>query len=367
MEEISCYKRKISEQPQQQKTKRRRSISQQTTMIQSTEPHSNDILSGRGGLVNKHPGNVTFRRVVEANKKGYHSCPKSHKLLLAQSIVEAIMKQNPPGRFLSEDKGTGEWFNVGKSKAIQKTSQALRENAEKIRQAIETKPKVDATSDSDDSGTENNQSDEMKKENITSVPTKSISPIDISNTSDLYSQNNNISNKQSAVEYDINNGCDKFHHSAEETDSDNSSSSSVSFDELDRESISSSLQCLAPSDMDNFDLFSNDEMFNSFDKSIDESLDSYLREEKIPSISSHILDAYPGIPTVSIDNEDTHISTQQRLNAYVGIPVDQQEEQEIQNESITTANFNNCSSSDSSLEPLDKDTVLSFCRGILEL
>jgi len=42
------------------------------------------------------------------------------------------MKQNPPGRFLSQDKSTGKWFRIGKIKAIQKTSQALLENADQI-------------------------------------------------------------------------------------------------------------------------------------------------------------------------------------------------------------------------------------------
>lgn len=101
-----------------------------------THPHPHDVLCGRGGFVNKHAGNVAYRRVVEANKVTYHSCKKEHKLLLSQSIVEAIEQQNPPGRFVDQDKHTGLWYDIGKAKAIQKTAQALREGAEKIRSEI---------------------------------------------------------------------------------------------------------------------------------------------------------------------------------------------------------------------------------------
>jgi hypothetical protein len=101
-----------------------------------THPHPHDVLCGRGGFVNKHAGNVVYRRVVEANKVTYHSCKKEHKLLLSQSIVEAIEQQNPPGRFVYQDKDAGLWYFIGKAKAVQKTAQALREGAEKIRSEI---------------------------------------------------------------------------------------------------------------------------------------------------------------------------------------------------------------------------------------
>ena len=102
------------------------------------KPNPHDVLCGRGGLINKHPGNVAYRRVVESNKKTYHSCKKTYKNLLAISIVEAVARQNPPGRFLARD-SSGLWLNIGRARAIQKTSQALREGAVRIKKAIEEK------------------------------------------------------------------------------------------------------------------------------------------------------------------------------------------------------------------------------------
>eukprot|EP00546_Thalassionema_frauenfeldii_P008237 CAMPEP_0178914988 /NCGR_PEP_ID=MMETSP0786-20121207/11757_1 /TAXON_ID=186022 /ORGANISM="Thalassionema frauenfeldii, Strain CCMP 1798" /LENGTH=298 /DNA_ID=CAMNT_0020588009 /DNA_START=82 /DNA_END=975 /DNA_ORIENTATION=- len=100
-----------------------------------SEPNSSDVLFGRGGGVNKHQGNVIYRRLVEANKKLYHSCTdKKHKNLLARSIVEAVFKQN--GRFLSQEKNKGQWVTVGKQKSIQKTCQALREGSGQVKKEI---------------------------------------------------------------------------------------------------------------------------------------------------------------------------------------------------------------------------------------
>jgi hypothetical protein len=40
---------------------------------------------------------------------------------------------NPPGRFLSKDKETGTYFDVGDRKAIEKAGQALRDGTSRIR------------------------------------------------------------------------------------------------------------------------------------------------------------------------------------------------------------------------------------------
>ena len=89
--------------------------------------HPHDVLCGRGGFINKHPGNVVFRRLVDANKERYRSCPFDHKALLSQSIVEVIFNQTPPGRFLEKSPGGKGWMDVGKAKAIQKTIRTFRE------------------------------------------------------------------------------------------------------------------------------------------------------------------------------------------------------------------------------------------------
>lgn len=103
---------------------------------QQDQPRDLDVLCGRGGLINKHIGNIIYRRVVEHNKPFYQSVQKRHRILVSQSIVHTIL--NRGGRFLSEDSqtitnedGTRSsvtlWKPVATTRAIQKTSQALRE------------------------------------------------------------------------------------------------------------------------------------------------------------------------------------------------------------------------------------------------
>lgn len=87
-------------------------------------PSKNDVLCGRGGLSNNHPGNRLFRRLVNVNKVLYQqSLSQTHKHMVALSIVEAI--RNHGGRFVR--KQNGEWVEISTKDAAVKTSQALRE------------------------------------------------------------------------------------------------------------------------------------------------------------------------------------------------------------------------------------------------
>eukprot|EP00584_Thalassiosira_punctigera_P008013 CAMPEP_0172539210 /NCGR_PEP_ID=MMETSP1067-20121228/10463_1 /TAXON_ID=265564 ORGANISM="Thalassiosira punctigera, Strain Tpunct2005C2" /NCGR_SAMPLE_ID=MMETSP1067 /ASSEMBLY_ACC=CAM_ASM_000444 /LENGTH=541 /DNA_ID=CAMNT_0013324859 /DNA_START=103 /DNA_END=1728 /DNA_ORIENTATION=+ len=103
-------------------------------------PHPNDVLCGRGGGSNNHPGNESFRELVNEVKFPYVNCPKREKPLIARRIVEAVRNQTPPGRFLSKDSKTGLWNDIGDGKAREKTSQALREGAPIIREHMTGKP-----------------------------------------------------------------------------------------------------------------------------------------------------------------------------------------------------------------------------------
>lgn len=99
-----------------------------------TDPRDTDVLCGRGGAALRHPGNQTYRRLVNLNKGLYITCLKTEKLKISRSIVAAIREQN--GRFLEKDAAKGSWFDIGDKKAIEKTSQALREGQPKLRQKI---------------------------------------------------------------------------------------------------------------------------------------------------------------------------------------------------------------------------------------
>jgi len=104
---------------------------------QILDPHDNDVLCGRGGYINSHPGNERFRKLVEKRKRVYLAARfKREKRLVANSIVSEIRALEKPGRFLAKDSKTGNWFDIGDEKARDKTSQALRENAPTIRAEI---------------------------------------------------------------------------------------------------------------------------------------------------------------------------------------------------------------------------------------
>jgi hypothetical protein len=101
-----------------------------------SQPHPNDVLCGRGGGSNNHPGNEAFRVLVAEVKLPYVNCPKREKPLIARRVVEAVRNQSPPGRFLQKDGKTGLWNDIGDGRAREKTSQALREGAPVIRGKI---------------------------------------------------------------------------------------------------------------------------------------------------------------------------------------------------------------------------------------
>lgn len=93
-------------------------------------PNYNDVLSGRGGKINAHPGNLQFRRVVNQYKGIYiaSETKKIEKPLIAAQIVNIIRNMNPPGRFLEQVEDNECWVEIGDEKACKKAGQAVREH-----------------------------------------------------------------------------------------------------------------------------------------------------------------------------------------------------------------------------------------------
>lgn len=85
-----------------------------------------DVLLGRGGLSNKHPGNKRYREEIENAKAVYRSASKDDKTKWASLLVEYVEKYG--GRFLEKDKATGKWYIVPDIVARRKAGQALRED-----------------------------------------------------------------------------------------------------------------------------------------------------------------------------------------------------------------------------------------------
>jgi len=112
--------------------------------IRTPNPH--DVLSGRGGGINNHKGNKAFREWVNQRKEDYNLAKnKKEKIAVAMQVVRQVQLQGPePGRFLQRDptvvggNGGHWWLEINETKALAKTTQALREGAPKIRQAHQT-------------------------------------------------------------------------------------------------------------------------------------------------------------------------------------------------------------------------------------
>jgi len=110
-------------------------------------PNDHDVLCGRGGGINSHPGNIKFRNWVRERKENYNLAPsKAAKASVSREIVDRVTGQDPPGRFLQREemekcqsgKGSSYWVEIDDTKAMAKTSQALREGAPAIRAKAQT-------------------------------------------------------------------------------------------------------------------------------------------------------------------------------------------------------------------------------------
>eukprot|EP00548_Thalassiothrix_antarctica_P012234 CAMPEP_0194155048 /NCGR_PEP_ID=MMETSP0152-20130528/62990_1 /TAXON_ID=1049557 /ORGANISM="Thalassiothrix antarctica, Strain L6-D1" /LENGTH=341 /DNA_ID=CAMNT_0038861605 /DNA_START=72 /DNA_END=1097 /DNA_ORIENTATION=+ len=91
-----------------------------------------DVLCGRGGETNHHPGNVQYRGLVKKYQRLYLKAKRRDKPKIARLIVDTVRRRS--GRFLKKDSTSGSWKDVGNNKAREKTSQALREGAPEIRE-----------------------------------------------------------------------------------------------------------------------------------------------------------------------------------------------------------------------------------------
>eukprot|EP00571_Detonula_confervacea_P014706 CAMPEP_0172297620 /NCGR_PEP_ID=MMETSP1058-20130122/571_1 /TAXON_ID=83371 /ORGANISM="Detonula confervacea, Strain CCMP 353" /LENGTH=513 /DNA_ID=CAMNT_0013006789 /DNA_START=391 /DNA_END=1932 /DNA_ORIENTATION=- len=96
-----------------------------------TDVTNNDVICGRGGAVNKHPGNRRFRQFIEDFEHQYLNEKKERKPFVAMHVLEAVKNSNPPGRFLV--KYPGGYLECNDDRAREKASQALRERAAKLR------------------------------------------------------------------------------------------------------------------------------------------------------------------------------------------------------------------------------------------
>jgi hypothetical protein len=91
------------------------------------ETRACDVLCGRGGRSNHHPGNKRYRQVVKEMKASYKNIgSKAAKTDLSRAIVDHVF--NYGGRFLKKMDGeNGKYQVLSVIESRKKTSQALRE------------------------------------------------------------------------------------------------------------------------------------------------------------------------------------------------------------------------------------------------
>eukprot|EP00980_Cylindrotheca_fusiformis_P003980 scaffold874_cov126-Cylindrotheca_fusiformis.AAC.13 len=121
------------EQPRKRKRKKRPKVVPDSKEYVNVS--CNDVLLGRGGKSNHHPGNKRYREEIQNFRPMYATLETDQqKTKMSQDLVDVI--QRIGGRFLEEDKVKAEngstvslgWYVVPNIVARRKASQALRED-----------------------------------------------------------------------------------------------------------------------------------------------------------------------------------------------------------------------------------------------
>ena len=95
---------------------------------QACDPTDEDVLFGRGGFTNTHPGNNRFRNQALELRPWYEQSTKEEKYNISDLLVESVKIRG--GRFL-ERGGDGLWHEVCGNGVRKKASQALRERVKR--------------------------------------------------------------------------------------------------------------------------------------------------------------------------------------------------------------------------------------------
>jgi len=141
------------------------------TTIAIDHPRENDVLCGRGGGTNNHVGNIKYRHLVASIKVEYFQSRKKQKVEISKGIVAIVHQLEPPGRFLSKAVRGG-WTEIDTKKAVAKTSQALREDAPRLRAAAAL-----AKTKDNDKASSIDDNDDIPKSELNKVdPLRSCSP-----------------------------------------------------------------------------------------------------------------------------------------------------------------------------------------------
>lgn len=165
-------------------------------------------LCGRGGSINSHPGNITFREWVYTRKTRYNLADsKREKTIVVNEVLNLVRALKPAGRFLQKF-NTG-WIEIDDAKAMAKISQALREGAPAMRAAHgkkATKRRSDSTRSPSPQRRESKRKAKKRKFNDY-VPSEAIPAKDV-----LLSSNVAISSAPLTPPPSLEGNVDDYHH-----------------------------------------------------------------------------------------------------------------------------------------------------------
>jgi hypothetical protein len=117
--------------PQQKKHRVEQASSKKTPSGQGNASYDDqDVLSGRGGGTNLHPGNRHYRDLILSHRQTYDIASKSKKPNVSRNIVQVVRDRG--GKFLRKEKD-GLYYDIGDEAAREKTSQALRHRTFEMR------------------------------------------------------------------------------------------------------------------------------------------------------------------------------------------------------------------------------------------
>ena len=97
-------------------------------------PENNDILLGRGGNNNKHPGNEQLRLKAMNHVQEYMASSRTEKTHMVNELVTWVRNLKPPGRFLQKNlDDNNKWYEMDDKIARLKASQVYRDTVAIIR------------------------------------------------------------------------------------------------------------------------------------------------------------------------------------------------------------------------------------------
>lgn len=116
-------KRTEREAPPKTQTKKRRA--KKDFIKKYFVPTDADVLMGRGGRTNHHPGNKRYLEEKAKIQERYLAATKNDKTAISQELVDRM--HDLGARFLELEKLTDQWYQVDEVRARKKCSQTLRE------------------------------------------------------------------------------------------------------------------------------------------------------------------------------------------------------------------------------------------------